>query len=119
MGVHLERHGGKRVAGELQGEVIGLRFHGHGHLDPRPQLLYRAFRGTLELSLRRTAAPKTVSKVLGTWTWLDLLWRPSLSVYHRAYNFIESDEKKARFFPGATKEEFLLQLCLEHCHLQA
>ena len=85
---HLQRHLAKGIAASLVGDVAGLRLHGDGALGPRPVMLFKMFRATLEALLRVVLAPRTLGKLIGTWTWVLLSWRPGLSILDSVYGFI-------------------------------
>jgi hypothetical protein len=76
----LQRHTKKDIVGELQGDWVGVRFHGEGKLGPKPQGLVKVYRATLEALTRTLVSPHATGRLVGNWTWLLMPWRPGLVV---------------------------------------
>jgi len=93
----LQRHPDKTVAGVDAEDLAGVRFNGRGSLGPKPATLHRLYRGSLEVLCRRLISPRTLSRVVGSWTWLLMTWRPGLVVLQESYGFVHNMQRKPAF----------------------
>jgi hypothetical protein len=95
--VGLEDHEGKRVVPGDQEQVdcIGTTLSMDAFLRPAQNRLAKVELLTLDVIHRQHASPKALSRLIGAWIWILLIFRPALSIIGKSiYEFIRSESTK-------------------------